>query len=50
VEKESLAALVRHGEHRWNGSPGDLLFIPDSSYSLDAVEDSAVLPTVAKRT
>ena len=37
------------GEHRWNGSPGDLMFIPDSRHGLDAVEDSVVLLTVAKK-
>src|SRR6476619_7892681 len=31
------------GEIRWNGSPGDLLFVPDSPHALEAVEDSAVL-------
>ncbi|EON24794.1 hypothetical protein CF8_1172 [Nocardioides sp. CF8] len=37
------------GENKWNGSPGDLMTIPDSRHSLDAVEDSAVLLTVAVR-
>ena len=40
-------ALVA-GENRWNGSPGDLMFIPDSRHALDALEDSVVLLTVAK--
>lgn len=37
------------GENRWNGSPGDLMFIPDSRHALEAVEDSAILLTVGKR-
>lgn len=36
------------GENRWNGSPGDLITIPDSRHSLEAVEDSVVLLTVGK--
>jgi quercetin dioxygenase-like cupin family protein len=37
------------GENRWNGSPGDLVLIPDSRHAVEAVEDSVVLLTVAKR-
>lgn len=35
------------GDDRWNGSPGDLMSIPDSRHALEAVEDSVVLLTVA---
>jgi len=38
------------GENRWNGSPGDLLFVPDSRHALEAVEDSVILLTVGKKT
>ena len=37
------------GENRWNGSPGDLMFVPDSRHALEAVVDSVVLLTVAMR-
>ncbi len=36
------------GESQWNGSPGDLITIPSSRHSLEAIEDSAVLLTVGK--
>ncbi len=36
------------GEDRWDGSPGDLIVVPDSRHDLEALEDSVVLLTVAK--
>ncbi len=38
--------LLKAGEVSWNGSVGDLLFVPDGLHSLEAVEDSAILLTV----
>jgi len=36
------------GDVDWEGSPGDLLIVPAARHALDALEDSAVLLTVAK--
>jgi quercetin dioxygenase-like cupin family protein len=33
--------------HSWEGSPGDLLIVPTARHSLEALEDSVVLLTVA---
>jgi quercetin dioxygenase-like cupin family protein len=37
------------GDNAWEGIRGDLLVVPDSTHSLEALDDSAVLLTVAKR-
>ncbi|MGB9377319.1 MAG: cupin domain-containing protein [Mycobacteriales bacterium] len=36
------------GENGWEGSPGDLLTVPDTRHSLEALESSTILLTVAK--
>jgi quercetin dioxygenase-like cupin family protein len=35
------------GKASWNGSPGDLLIVPDAKHTIEAVEDSAIVLTVA---
>ena len=37
------------GEQTWEGRDGDLLIVPGAPHSLRALQDSAVLLTVAKR-
>lgn len=36
------------GDTSWDGSPGDLLIVPQSRHTLAALENAAVLLTVAK--
>ena len=45
-----LSGRVRltSGDLAWEGTPGDLIIVPDARHSLEALADSAVLLTVAK--
>jgi len=36
------------GDTSWDGSPGDLIIVPNSRHVLEAVRDAVVLLTVAK--
>ncbi|WP_137146853.1 cupin domain-containing protein [Mycolicibacterium sp. CR10] len=36
------------GDDSWEGSAGDLIIVPDARHSLEAVEGSTILLTVAK--
>ncbi|TRW79450.1 cupin domain-containing protein [Mycolicibacterium sp. 018/SC-01/001] len=47
VLKGSVRLIV--GDDRWDGRAGDLLLIPDARHSVLAIEDAAILLTVAKR-
>ncbi len=40
--------LLAAGGQSWEGRDGDLLIVPDAPHSLQAMQDSAVLLTVAK--
>lgn len=41
--------VLTAGNQSWEGRDGDLLIVPDAPHSLQALQDSAVLLTVAKR-
>ena len=40
--------LLATGDNSWEGRSGDLLIVPDATHSLQALQDSAVVLTVAK--
>jgi quercetin dioxygenase-like cupin family protein len=37
------------GDASWDGRTGDLIIAPEARHSVEAIEDSAILLTVAKR-
>ena len=39
---------LRSGDDAWDGMTGDLLIVPPARHSLEAVEDTAVVLSVAK--
>jgi quercetin dioxygenase-like cupin family protein len=39
---------LRSGPTSWEGRTGDLIIVPQAQHSLEALEDSAILLTVAK--
>lgn len=41
--------VLTAGDQAWEGRDGDLLIVPDTPHSLRALQDSALLLTVAKR-
>ncbi len=45
-----LSGRVRmvKGEQSWEGRSGDMIFVPEARHSLEALEDSTLLLTVAK--
>lgn len=48
VQVLSGRLLLQAGDVTWEGSPGDHLVVPLARHSVDALEDSAFLLTVAK--
>ncbi|MCW2812003.1 MAG: LuxR family transcriptional regulator [Friedmanniella sp.] len=40
---------LRAGADTWSGRTGDLLIVPEAVHALEALEDSVILLTVAKR-
>lgn len=40
--------VLESGSQSWEGRDGDLLIVPDAQHSLHALQDSAILLTVAK--